>query len=106
MTAIWATPYYLAQWHYPQISTGPERAMMSSSPATAQSSSAMEIHDLLQKGRSSSKLVERSYPHRVEMIVPEGNFGRRLDQMTSGSGRVVSRQSSVAAGVTRTTAIM
>jgi hypothetical protein len=33
------------------------------------------------KGRSSSKSVERSHPHQVEMIVPEGGFGRRLDEM-------------------------
>jgi len=33
------------------------------------------------KGRSSSKSVERSFPHRVEMIVPEGGFGKRLDEM-------------------------
>ena len=33
------------------------------------------------KGRSSSKLVERSFPHRVEMIVPKGGFGKRLDEM-------------------------
>jgi hypothetical protein len=33
------------------------------------------------KDRSSSKSVERSYPHRVEMIVPKGGFGKRLDEM-------------------------
>ena len=58
------------------------------------------------KGRPSSKSVERSYPHRVEMIVPKGGFGKRLDECTSGTGRVVSRLGSVAVGVTRTTAIM
>jgi len=33
------------------------------------------------KGCSSSKSVERSYPHQVEMIVPEGGFGKCLDEM-------------------------
>ena len=33
------------------------------------------------KGRPSSKSVERSYPHRVEMIVPKGGSGKRLDEM-------------------------
>jgi len=33
------------------------------------------------KGRSSSKSVERSYPYKIEMIVPEGGFGKRLDEM-------------------------
>ena len=33
------------------------------------------------KGRTKSSLVERKYPHRVEMIVPEGGFGKRLDEM-------------------------
>jgi hypothetical protein len=31
------------------------------------------------KGRTKSSLVERKFPHRVEMIVPEGGFGKRLD---------------------------
>jgi hypothetical protein len=33
------------------------------------------------KGRTKSSLVERKYPYRVEMIVPEGGFGKRLDEM-------------------------
>ena len=33
------------------------------------------------KGRTKSSLVERKFPHRVEMIVPEGGFGKRLDEM-------------------------
>ena len=33
------------------------------------------------KGRSSSRSIERSHPHRVEMIVPKGGFGKRLDEM-------------------------
>jgi hypothetical protein len=33
------------------------------------------------KGRTKTSLNERNYPHRVEMIVPEGGFGRRLDDM-------------------------
>jgi hypothetical protein len=33
------------------------------------------------KGRSKTSLVEREFPHHVEMIVPRGGFGKRLDQM-------------------------
>jgi hypothetical protein len=33
------------------------------------------------KGRSSLKSIERNYPHQVEMIVPRGGFGKRLDEM-------------------------
>jgi len=33
------------------------------------------------KGRTKSSLVERKFPHRVEIIVPEGGFGKRLDEM-------------------------
>lgn len=33
------------------------------------------------KGRSSSKAVERDFPHIVEMAVPPGGFGRQLDLM-------------------------
>ena len=33
------------------------------------------------KGRIKTKLVERDFPHHVEMIVPEGGFATRLDEM-------------------------
>ena len=33
------------------------------------------------KGRSKTSLIERDFPHHVEMIVPEGGFGKRLDAM-------------------------
>ena len=33
------------------------------------------------KGRTSFKSLERDFPHIVEMIVPEGGFGRTLDAM-------------------------
>jgi hypothetical protein len=33
------------------------------------------------KGRSNAKAIERRYPHIVEMVVPEGGLGRRLDAM-------------------------
>ena len=33
------------------------------------------------KGRASPKAIEREFPHIVEMIVPEGGFGRTLDAM-------------------------
>jgi hypothetical protein len=33
------------------------------------------------KGRTKISLIERDFPHRVEMIVPEGGFGKRLDEM-------------------------
>jgi hypothetical protein len=33
------------------------------------------------KGRASSKSIERDFPHIVEMIVPEGGFGKTLDAM-------------------------
>jgi len=33
------------------------------------------------KGRTKASLIERDFPHHVEMIVPEGGLGRRLDEM-------------------------
>ena len=33
------------------------------------------------KGRSSSKAVERDYPHMVEIVVPPSGLGQQLDQM-------------------------
>ena len=33
------------------------------------------------KGRPSAKSIERDFPHIVEMIVPEGGFGKALDAM-------------------------
>ena len=33
------------------------------------------------KGRTKNSLNERNYPHHVELRVPDGGFGRRLDDM-------------------------
>jgi hypothetical protein len=33
------------------------------------------------KGRTKTNLIERDFPHHVEMAVPEGGFGTRLDEM-------------------------
>ena len=33
------------------------------------------------KGRTSFKSIEQNFPHIFEMIVPEGGFGRKLDDM-------------------------
>lgn len=33
------------------------------------------------KGRASTKAIERDFPHMVEMAVPPGGLGRRLDAM-------------------------
>jgi hypothetical protein len=33
------------------------------------------------KGRTSSKSIEREFPHVVEIAVPPGGLGRRLDAM-------------------------
>jgi hypothetical protein len=33
------------------------------------------------KGRASAKAIERDFPYIVEMRVPLGGFGRRLDDM-------------------------
>lgn len=33
------------------------------------------------KGRSSSKGVERGFPHIVEIVVPPGGLGKQLDRM-------------------------
>jgi hypothetical protein len=33
------------------------------------------------KGRSGVKAIERDFPHIVEMAVPLGGFGKRLDTM-------------------------
>jgi hypothetical protein len=33
------------------------------------------------KGRQSAQSIERDFPHIVEMIVPLGGFGKKLDAM-------------------------
>jgi hypothetical protein len=33
------------------------------------------------KGRQSAKAVEKDFPHFVDMFVPDGGVGRRLDTM-------------------------
>ena len=33
------------------------------------------------KGRTSFKVIERDFPHIVEMLVPLGGFGKDLDAM-------------------------
>jgi hypothetical protein len=33
------------------------------------------------KGRAKISLNERNYPHHVELQVPEGGFGKRLDEI-------------------------
>jgi len=38
------------------------------------------------KGRTSSKAVERAFPHIVEITVPEGGLGKRLDAMYDWRG--------------------
>ena len=55
------------------------------------------------KGRT--RTIERDFPHRVEMIVPKGGFGRRLDEMHEWHRAHGIRPRFGRAGVTRTTAI-
>ena len=33
------------------------------------------------KGRTTFKSIERAFPHHIEMIVPLGGFGKKLDAM-------------------------
>lgn len=33
------------------------------------------------KGRQSAKQIERDYPHHVDVPIPEGGLGTRLDHM-------------------------
>jgi hypothetical protein len=33
------------------------------------------------KGRPSARAIEKDFPHVVEMIVPLGGFGKKLDDM-------------------------
>ena len=33
------------------------------------------------KGRASLKVIESKFPHHVDMMVPEGGFGSRLNAM-------------------------
>jgi len=35
----------------------------------------------MRKGEQTAKRNERDYPHIVEMALPQGGFGRRLDDM-------------------------
>jgi len=58
------------------------------------------------KGHTKTSLTEREFPHRVEMIVPKGGFGNAWTRCTNGTVHAASRQSSVAAGVTRKTGTM
>jgi hypothetical protein len=51
------------------------------------------------KGRIDPKEVEKAFPHIVQMIVPLGGFGKKLDDIcTSGTGRETSKQCAGAAG--------
>ena len=53
------------------------------------------------KGRANTKAIEQAYPHIVEMIVPLGGFGRKLDDMYEWHrGRGI-RINADAAGATR-----
>jgi len=38
------------------------------------------------KGRTKTSLIERDFPHHVEMLVPEGGFGKRLDEIHEWHG--------------------
>ncbi len=38
------------------------------------------------KGATKTNSIERDFPHHVEMIVPEGEFGKRLDKMHDWHG--------------------
>ena len=33
------------------------------------------------KGRASLKVIKSKFPHHVDMVVPEGGFGARLNAM-------------------------
>jgi hypothetical protein len=33
------------------------------------------------RGRSKTSLIERDFPHHVEMMVPDGGLGKHLDDM-------------------------
>ena len=43
------------------------------------------------KGRATTKSVDRDFPHFVDMFVPEGGLGKRLDTITSGTERAALR---------------
>ena len=58
------------------------------------------------KGRTKTNLIERDFPHRVEMIVPKGGFGKRLDEMYEWHRARSIRRCVAVVGGTRTTAIM
>jgi len=38
------------------------------------------------RGRTKTSLIERDFPFHVELIVPEGGFGKRLDAMYEWHG--------------------
>jgi hypothetical protein len=38
------------------------------------------------RGRTKTNLIERDFPHHVEMVVPEGGFGKLLDAMYEWHG--------------------
>ena len=58
------------------------------------------------KGRTKTKLIERDFPHQVEMLVPEGGLGKGLDEMHDWHHARGMQARSVAAGVMRTIAII
>ena len=55
--------------------------------------------------RGRTRTSQRDFPHRVEMIVPKGGFGKRLDEMHEWHRARSIRQDLVGVGVTRTIAI-
>lgn len=38
------------------------------------------------RGRSKANLIERDFPHHVELMVPEGGFGKRIDEIYEWHG--------------------
>jgi len=63
-------------------------------PVTITASCRSRLNDSLQRPHETS---QRDFPHRVEMIVPKGGFGRKWTKCASGTMRGLSRRCAVAA---------
>jgi hypothetical protein len=53
------------------------------------------------KGRTDPKEIEKAFPHIIEIIVPLGGFGKKLEDMYEGTGRKILKQCAVTAGAIR-----
>ena len=57
------------------------------------------------KGRQNAKAVERDFPHFMDIVVPLGGLGAKLDPCMTFTPSTASSRSAVTAGTTPTVAL-